>query len=664
MLNIGHSSGEYRPEVDGLRGLAVGSVVLHHADPMLLPGGYVGVDVFFVISGYLITLKLAKDIDEGSFSFAQFYARRVKRLLPAAILVGCVVLALGAILLLPRDFKNLGVTTAAYMAMVGNIAFWARDGYFEAQSRQWPLLHTWSLAVEEQFYLVYPAVFLVASRINARLTVLCGMALLAFIWSVLRTWDHGADAYYLLPSRAWELLAGSILALLPSLRVGGLASTAIGAIAACMVVVPMRVFNEATPFPGVSAVLPVGGAALMIAAMTAEERTCRQVLSWWPLVMLGRVSYSLYLWHWPLIIYAKYPWSAAPQTCPRFAAWAACALSLPLAWLSYRYVETPGRRARLNDRKTLLLGGVASGILAATGVAIWILDGIPSRQPKRAQAFAAMINAAHGRQQEAMSLDAAGVRAGRVVTLGVRDPKSTPRFILWGDSHANALVPVVDELAEHYGVAGLCFCRASTPPVLNARFQSKAGHFIDHSFIEAVYARIKADPPECVVLAANWGGLLASRSSIAFEGLLEESPEGKAELLGRALSHTVDQLKSAGVKRIWIVRNAPEQPFNVPRQCALNVTYGRELPLGVSKEKFDKDARLSDAVLAETVSEHVNIVDLPKAIFTTTDGILTREGAPLYIDNNHLSEDGARVGSDALQSVFQSLADPPLCRDE
>ena len=630
------------------------AVLLHHVDPRLLPGGYVGVDVFFVLSGYLITTIICRDIDAGVFTFTRFYARRVKRLLPAAVTLAIVILAAGFAVFLPRDYKNLGATTIAYMGMASNFAFWLKDGYFEAQNRQWPLLHTWSLAVEEQFYLLYPAFLLLATHLRMRLGLLVTALLASFVLCVSRTALHGTDAYYLLPTRGWELLAGGVLALCSAPRIRPYTEALLGAIAVVAISAPFLFFDETTPFPGWHAALPVGGTALLVWVMQASTSYWRMLFAAAFLRGLGLISYSLYLWHWPLLVFAKYPWSAAPASCPKAIAYGAGALSIPVAFVFYRFVENPGRMAVCNDRAVLWAGVVSSVLVAIVGAGIFLLDGVAARMPEDARIFAAAMSDAHDRQTETMGLRPESVRHGTAVRLGALAEEGQPSmFALWGDSHADALVPAFDALGKEFEISGECFCRAATPPIPELRFGQPHGHFVDHDFTEAVVARLLAKPPDAVILAAKWTGILKCDIHVGEHRCMSDGE--KISVCTTALQHLITRLRIAGVRRVWLVRNVPEQQFNVPRQFAMNLMYGKDPPTGISRSRHEINAANADKMLESCQSATVGIIDLPKEIFRRTEGLLTEDRIPWYVDSHHLSARGSVALMPVVEPVFVDL---------
>ena len=297
----------YRADVDGLRAVAVIMVLLFHADIGML-GGYVGVDVFFVISGFLITGLILKQQRSGTFSLLQFWGRRIRRIIPASTLVGVVCLLAGT-LLLPADFSELAKSLTAQQLMVSNIYFWKASDYFGGTAEVMPLLHTWSLAVEEQFYLGYPLVLIVLYRWSTRtaVAVLFAMAAVSLIIAEWGVWHHPTATFYLLPPRACELLLGGLLVYCPEPHRIGQTWRELGSwIGLALVVFAGVGYSTDTSFPGLTAMVPCVGTGLIIYLNTLQPTRLARILSLRPVVFIGMISYSLYLWHWPLFAFTCY----------------------------------------------------------------------------------------------------------------------------------------------------------------------------------------------------------------------------------------------------------------------------------------------------------------------------------------------------------------------
>ena len=361
----------YRPEIDGLRAIAVAAVILFHAGFALFSGGFVGVDVFFVISGFLITSIIVEELKTGRFSVVRFYERRARRILPAlfTVMAACVPFAYS--LLSPDDLKDFAQSLAAICLFASNVLFWGESGYFDTQAELKPLLHTWSLAVEEQFYVVFPLLLLAVWRLGrgVLLALISAIAVASLFTSVDEVRNFPSAAFYLLPSRAWQLLVGALASLVadrwpsaalrqPAVR---LASEAFGWGGMAMIVMALFLFDEQTPFPGLNAALPTVGTVLVL--LGASDRTSvGRMLAWRPLVGLGLISYSAYLWHQPLFAFTKH---ALLADLPTDLAIVLCAVTIVLACLSWRYVEQPFR-----DRSLISRGMVFA--LSAAGMAAFV----------------------------------------------------------------------------------------------------------------------------------------------------------------------------------------------------------------------------------------------------------------------------------------------------
>ena len=338
----------YRPDIDGLRAIAVMSVVIGHAFPHLLPGGFVGVDIFFVISGYLITSILLRDIDGGQFSLLHFYDRRIRRIFPALVTVLVCVLGVGWFVLFRPEFTSLGAHVVASSAFSENLLLWSETGYFDVEAIFKPTLHLWSLAIEEQFYIVWPLVLALSARLRlnrlATILVLAGLSFAINQWDVFRNPDA---AYYAPYGRAWELLAGGLLAHFRTgkPRLAGRFAYWQSLLGFTLIALSILLVQPRSHFPGITALAPVIGAALIIAAGPASSFN-RDTLSSAPMVWIGLISYPLYLWHWPILSFAYILFDDPPPAGRAVVV----ILSLIAAWLTFQLVERPIRKPRANRR--------------------------------------------------------------------------------------------------------------------------------------------------------------------------------------------------------------------------------------------------------------------------------------------------------------------------
>jgi peptidoglycan/LPS O-acetylase OafA/YrhL len=331
---------KYRAEIDGLRALAVVPVILFHAGFELFSGGFVGVDVFFVISGYLITKILIEDIENDRFSFLSFYERRARRILPALFFVMFVSIPFAWIWMLPSQMTDFSQSLVAVSLFGSNVLFWRESGYFDSAAEEKPLLHTWSLAVEEQYYVLFPIFLFLAwgygkNRVFWMIVVMASISLLLSEWG----WRNSAIAnFYLAPTRAWELFAGSIAAFVV-LKRGVQKNEFLSLLGLAAIVFSIFAYDESTPFPSLYALVPVLGVVMLICFAGKETVTAR-LLSTKVFVGIGLISYSAYLWHQPLFAFARIRLIEHPSP-----AWmvALSVTSIVLAYLSWRYVEQPFR---------------------------------------------------------------------------------------------------------------------------------------------------------------------------------------------------------------------------------------------------------------------------------------------------------------------------------
>ena len=385
------SKHRYRPDIDGLRAIAVVLVVMYHLGIGFTKGGFVGVDVFFVISGFLITQIICADMENASFSLGQFYERRVRRIFPALFCVLLWTSVAGTLLLFPPELEYLGKAVAAATGFVANILFYNGSGYFAGTSEVIPLLHTWSLAVEEQFYLLFPLALAPLLRWRGGSRCLPALALgaaLSFASCLVLTHYERSAAFFLLPPRAWELLLGCLLALgafpeLHSQRLRELAS----AVGLAAILVAGGAYNRNVSFPGWAALLPCVGAALVIHAGACGDTLVSRLLSSGGAVFIGLVSYSLYLWHWPIIVLYKSHSGFAISDVERL--WLGV-ISLAVAALSWRYVEQPFRRRVIFARRRplFLLATAASATAAGIAILLVATGGLAARYPEQVRQLA------------------------------------------------------------------------------------------------------------------------------------------------------------------------------------------------------------------------------------------------------------------------------------
>ncbi len=493
----------YRPDIDGLRAVAVLAVLLFHCGVPGFPGGFVGVDVFFVISGFLITGQIAADIDAGRMSIARFYDRRIRRIVPALFVTLVLTAAASAALLLPSYLVAMSSALVSAAASVSNIYFWRMAGdYFAPTTAFQPLLHTWSLSVEEQFYLFIPVLMMVGARpLRGRWVLLFApLCLASFALSVFATSAAPVPNFYLLPTRAWEFGLGALVATtqLPAITRRWMAE-AVAAAALVLLLLPVFLFDQATPFPGLNALWPCLGTALLIHVGRTARPTVTVVLGARPCVAVGLISYSLYLVHWPIVSLLRYR-AVAPLDGAQIVA--VLVASFVLATLLWRFVEQPFRRpAAALTRRRVLAGGLGAialaGLLGFAGIAG---RGFPGRFP----GFA-----------ERPPPDETPWKIGRCflnIDPDYRDwsPSDCTRIatgprkvMLWGDSYAGQYVPGILANAAALHATVIQYTAAGCPPVLAYRSFSKPGC---QAFNAHALDVIRQEHVQTVILAGRWTG--------------------------------------------------------------------------------------------------------------------------------------------------------------
>lgn len=457
----------YRSDIDGLRSLAVLPVVIFHAAPGLLPGGFLGVDIFFVISGYLISLILFRQQSGGSFSFLDFYGRRIRRLFPALILVLLASLGFGFFALFANEYELLGRHAGSAIVFLLNLRLLGEVGYFDVAAHTKPLLHLWSLSVEEQFYVFWPILLLLCRRLRAGwVELLVGSALLSCAYA-LWLGDINPDKPYYHPlARFWELLAGAAVAYmhhkqgvnwLPAWLQGSVARNALSLAGLLLLSSALLAFGGALQHPGLATLWPLAGAVTLIA--TGPDAMANRLLAWRPLVWIGLISYPLYLWHWPILSYLRIVQSGDPA---QWMLWAGAVLALVLAWLTYRWVELPLRTAKDRRRVTASLAAAMGGLLVAS-IAIASQKGLPVRSALQylQKHESQMVREA---RQDKSCVDLFKSESAPVYC---RQHKPGERMIaIVGDSHAHALFPGVAELAATHGYGTLLLANSGCPPLM------------------------------------------------------------------------------------------------------------------------------------------------------------------------------------------------------
>lgn len=661
MTTTPHTDLTYRPDVDGLRAIAVGIVVLFHAKLGIFPGGYIGVDVFFVISGFLISSILWRELQSGeSFSLSEyifrFYERRIRRIFPALALIVLVTLALGAWLFAPQDYFLLGRSARATASFFSNFYFNNQAGYFAPGAETQPLLHTWSLAVEEQFYIVGPFFLVLLAWLTGwyRIALFVAVFAASLAISAFGAFEESQAAFYLPHARAFELMMGMALAI-------GFAPTwpndavreAAAFIGVAMILVAALLYSDATAFPGVAALLPCFGTALLISTAIERPTIVSRALSFAPVVMIGKISYSLYLWHWPLFVFAEYQYGERLPLSYRIGL---IALAVGLSFLTYWFVEQPARRRTpvISRARAIGSGLAAMAVVVALSQGVVDTRGLPQRLAPELVAFEQAAQRSkvkpvcHDPKEESAS--APGCEIGATTA-----PKTT--FLFWGDSHAVSLSQQLSLTAQALGLRGAAAVVGGCPPLLMEAAKDQL--YFRKPKCREVSSRVKSLLQNTdithVVIAARWPYYTL--------GNLDEGPEtnrfsmGSVERTGEvfegSVRATVERILADG-HRVTLIGPVPELKLHLPNAMMKAMMRGEKKDFSLPFASFARRQAGTFKLLAELDAlPGVRVVYPHKVLCDGTRCQTTKDGMPLYFDDDHLGS----YGTKAIASVLADALD-------
>jgi peptidoglycan/LPS O-acetylase OafA/YrhL len=655
-----------------LRAIAVLAVVFHHAG-LSCPGGFVGVDVFFVLSGFLISTLILHDLGKGQFSLGGFWERRMRRIAPSLGFMVLAILGTGFFLLLPGDYKMLGSSSIAQALMGANVFFMQRPGGYFADTEIQPLLHTWSLAVEEQFYLIFPLVLMLIfrnhflSRPGALRFLLLALWTASLLLTLAKLNISSGDnrfIFYMLPARAWELLCGALLAVAP--RKWSTAPRLLKGIVAWLglvgILLPIWAFSKLDPFPGPLALPPCLGAMAFIWANTrtpTEEvgtipTLAGRLLALRPFVLIGLVSYSLYLWHWPLFVFQQY---GTPPAISAFVKLGMIALSGWLAVLSWRYVEIPFRKRQIAaNRKSMF--GVTAVLVFAMLTAGWIIrhresirtEGIRMKGfrmkgfrmediredigMRAAQDWVKASELARSDRNGLQDVATNDIRWGQVPRLGFpehekeqKNGESNPvRLLLWGDSYAKHSVSALDAFCREHGIVGDAIVADGAPPLIGEPLEGSYLGSRSTEWANAVLKYIEKENITHVLLVARWR---------AYE----------KERLGDSLRETVQHLDGMGCK-VAILLAIPTLGGDAPRMLASEHLAGRVIPgwRQTIPGYREQNSNILKLAAAPDLLPARFLDPIPRMQMAGTDDLRVEvDGISLYYDNAHLTTRGANI---------------------
>lgn len=670
---------QYRKEIDGLRALAIIPVIFFHADITLFTGGFVGVDVFFVISGFLITALLLEEHRDQRFSFLNFYERRARRILPALFLVLLVSTIFAYQLLSPWDLMEFAKSLLGTNLFVANIAAYQQSGYFDASSAIKPLLHIWSLSIEEQYYFILPAILLVFLRWGKRTLAiaLCALLALSLFASQKKLSQDASAAFFFIFSRAWELLLGSVCALLfntPYTKARHWAQEIAAFTGVAMIVFAIVAFNQDTPFPGVSALVPTLGTALVLLFGTQATRT-GQWLANPVFVGIGLISYSTYLWHQPIFAFYRYQSLNHPS---QTAMLVCMALTFVVAYLSWAFVEKPFRNKQHFTQKQIFLSALVGSLaLSAVAVIIHQAKGFPDRFPTEYENAFNPPKIKEGKFCHFTPLNAQATLDG----CEFGDVSSPSTVLLFGDSHASSLIGELDSEFKQRHIKGIRVrlhnCPHNIPGMASGQATPQSQQQIDACLENFQgFLQFTQNTADAVIVSIRWTPKLYPIPNV-IDNFVYDNGEGGVEykdpsqnyarnssgnltIDGQAKRQTIIQFTQALAntqKKIFLMHAVPEVGWDVPRYNFANyMQTGHVSPnISTSHQRFtQRNAFITEALEAAPAPNVIHIK--PEKFFCSTYEagrcMAQVNHQPFYYDSNHLASEGARPLAQAIGNLL------------
>ena len=651
----------YRPDVDGLRAVAVLAVVLFHAFPTQMPGGFIGVDIFFVISGYLISGIIFSEQASGQFSFSNFYSRRIRRIFPALLLVLISCAVAGWWVLLTDEYAQLGKHMAASAGFVQNWILWHESGYFDQAADLKPLLHLWSLGIEEQFYVFWPLILWVLHKNKLNSLLVAALLLVAsLVLCVVTTQTSLTAAFYSPFTRFWEFLLGALLAWHALNRrqtstslVFAKWSQALSVLGVLLIVAALLLLDRNRDFPGAWALLPAIGASLIIYA-GPHAFVNRFFLANRLMVFGGLISYPLYLWHWPLLSFGRIlvnqPLGVESRVLILLA-------SVVLAWLTYRLVVQPIRTRYFKNN--VIVGLLVALMLAVGGIGYWLYQqgGLKSRAVVLASGMNVEILSIELPAQEPCATQASlaqGVapRALLLCTLYAA-PRSQKTVVLWGDSTVISWLPVFLTVAKQNNYTVVAITHPSCPPVLGARktlfaFEQSKAYCADGQIQKEVITLIKNSNPDLIVWMAAWSSYANKEFITDVTGAVASQATTQKTLIEH-VPETIRQLADIG--KLVVFKDWPIMPSK-PTMRVVDVFGFKQAPIFLSRAQFNHDTEFMNKLFAANQVKNVSYFDPASKVCDESMCLATRDGLLFYEDTYHLSSQGAMRFKGDIEATF------------
>ncbi|HGG63205.1 MAG TPA: acyltransferase [Rhodobacteraceae bacterium] len=661
----------YRQEIDGLRAIAVMGVILYHLGLSGIAAGYAGVDVFFVISGFLIGGIIARQRETGSFSYRVFYARRARRILPALFTIILASAVVGWFTMMPHEYRYFGGGAFSTLLFVSNVWFFELIDYFNPSALKDPLIHTWSLAVEEQFYMVVPLLFGLLWRFGRKAVFAVFLLLWAasLITAILTNDDHPMAAFYLIHTRAWELFSGVLAALLfPRIPANARLHAALANLGLLMILGGLALTPHNVPWPGGWTIIPVAGTVLVLLFGQAPS-LAKKLLTLRPVTIIGLISYSAYLWHQPAISFLEIT-GHSPTGAVQITAVLAAVLGV--SWLSWRFIEQPFRN------KTTMPKMVTIATLSLTGVAIagfaiggHITRGYPDRIPPEARAIMAYAGSYSPGYKDCLAVR--GTVSGQPMeTRCVHGADVPPSIALWGDSHAAVLAYSLGKGLGERNISLRELTLSSCEPIPGLINQGQSRAPVCTKFNADVLAYLVATPSiKTVILNSAWDSYFQKTISTNWLGdpvddLIYAYPVGqnpdmpdtaRKAAIRQALTETIRTLREAG-KTVLLIQAEPRPNFSIPNHYANKVWYGETLPANIAfpASLYLENTAETREILAKSAADTgAVLINTASAICPNGECMVFMNKEPLFADGSHLSLPGvAQVVPlilDALQQV-------------
>ena len=656
----------YRLEIDGLRAIAVLLVFIFHLDASAIPGGYIGVDIFYVISGFVIFRSVFHGLESGEFRAKEFYARRLRRLFPALSLLILLSFISGFFILTPKGYMEMINTALATVFSVSNLYFLDSSGYFSSAARNTPLLHTWSLGVEEQFYIALPLIIMAfgsSLKPEKLIKLMVLMIFLSFSCNFILVYllDKQMSAFYLPFSRFWEIGVGGAVAFMEYKKIATLSCRyyffmALAGLSG--IFLSAFYLDEASVFPGFLALIPVLSVAMVIFATQQEGRFFQKALMSQPLVFLGKISYSLYLFHWPVIVFYGLYIGRDTFFTEKLGIFLFC---IGLSVLSWRFVEQPFRKhsGGFSGRLTGIVLGILFALVIACSWAGYYTKGFDSRMSPAALKVSQMLDAEKLTEPLCKKTNKYGVLPKASICSYFAGEKYID-YIVWGDSHASMLAPAIASEMEAEGRSGILVNMPDCHPLIGVYTSKIKNRAECAALAKHISGLIRDQHVAVIIIASRWARLdspVPSPGDGSLSKHLFDAENGGTSIsFHQALARTVDRLRGAGAQ-VVIVGPVPEIGFDVPDMLTRAINWGLSMPVTGYDSFMLRQSVILQAMKEISNSGHATIVYPHDILCNQQRCMVAHESYALYSDDDHLSPLGAKMVAPAIvKSAYDILS--------